>query len=369
VLEVDISHRFEAFRLEARFRAGAGVTALFGRSGAGKSTLVAMVAGLVEPDEGTIRLGDRQLYDSDGGINVPAADRRVAVVFQEPRLFPHLSVWRNLTYGRWAGRRRGSQDPASVIELLGLEKMLDRRPDGLSGGEAQRVSIGRALLADPEILLMDEPLSQLDGARRAEILPWLDRLAHETGVPILYVSHALDEVARLADSLVVLSEGAVVASGQVEDVMRRIDLGPATGRYEAGSLLNGAVEAHDVEFRLTRVAIGEGHIEVPAIDGQAGDAVRMRIRARDVAIAPEPVERTSIRNCLAVEISGIAEEEGAFAEVQMRLAGTGTESPDSEAQYLRARLTRKSVSELGLKTGDRVYALIKAVAVERQAGR
>lgn len=368
MLEVDITHRFEAFRLEARFQAGGGVTALFGRSGAGKSTLVAMVAGLVDPDRGTIRLGERRLYDSDAGIDVPAAARRVAVVFQEPRLFPHLSVWRNLTYGRWAGRRGGSQDPASVIELLGLEKLLDRRPDGLSGGEAQRVAIGRALLADPDILLMDEPLSQLDGARRAEILPWLDRLAHETGVPILYVSHALDEVARLADSMVVLSEGAVVASGPVEDVMRRIDLGPATGRYEAGSLLNGVIDSHDSAFHLTRIFVGESAFEVPTVEGQPGDAVRLRIRARDVAISPTPGGKTSIRNCLAVEISDVVEEEGAFAEVQMRLGQGGTD-PGSEAQYLRARLTRKSVSELGLGPGDKVYALIKAVAVERQSSR
>lgn len=354
--------------MEARFQAGDGVTALFGRSGAGKSTLVAMVAGLVKPDHGMIRLGKRQLYDSDASIDVPAAARRVAVVFQEPRLFPHLSVWRNLTYGRWAGRRSESQDPDSVIELLGLEKLLNRRPGGLSGGEAQRVSIGRALLADPDILLMDEPLSQLDGARRAEILPWLDRLAHETGVPILYVSHALDEVARLADSMVVLSEGTVVASGPVEDVMRRIDLGPATGRYEAGSLLNGVIDRHDNTFHMTRILVGGIAFEVPTVEGRPGDAVKLRIRARDVAISPEPVEKTSIRNCLAVEISDVVEEEGAFAEVQLRLGQGGTDS-DAEVQYLRARLTRKSVAELGLRTGDRGYALIKAIAVERQSGR
>lgn len=363
MLEFDISHRFGTFRLQANFVAGDGVTALFGRSGAGKSTLVAMAAGLVRPDTGTIRLGDRLLYNSDTGTNLPAAARRVAVVFQEPRLFPHLSVWRNLTYGRWAGRRRGTQNPDAVIELLGLEKLLERAPDGLSGGEAQRVSIGRALLAEPEILLMDEPLSQLDGARRAEILPWLDRLSHEIGVPILYVSHALDEVARLADSLVVLSDGKVVASGAVEDVMRRIDLGPATGRYEAGSLLHGVLESHDPDFSLSRITVGGDHVEVPAIEGNAGDAVRLRIRARDVALSLQPPAGSSIRNCLAATIAEIVEEEGAFAEVLLTLG----DSPAGDPLFLRARLTRKSVAELELSQGGRVHALIKAVAVERQS--
>lgn len=368
VLEVDLSHRFGTFRLEARFQAQSGVTALFGRSGAGKSTLVAMIAGLVRPDAGSIRLDGRTLFDSGSGIDVSAAARRVAVVFQEPRLFPHLSVYRNLTYGRWAGRRRGSQDPEAVIELLGLEALLERSPGGLSGGEAQRVSIGRALLADPDILLMDEPLSQLDGARRAEILPWLDRLAHEIGVPIVYVSHALDEVARLADSLVVLSEGKVVASGAVEDVMRRIDLGPATGRYEAGSLLSGTIAEHDEDYQLSRIAIGSGHVEVPSIDGAPGDLVRLRVRARDVALSVAPVAGLSIRNSLAGVVSEIVIEEGAFAEVLLRLGDAdAAETPDS--QYLRARLTRKSVAELGLAEGRAVYALIKAVAVERQSGR
>ncbi len=364
MLDVDIEHSLGGFQLQAGFQADSGVTALFGRSGAGKSTLVAMVAGLVRPDKGHIRLDGRTLFDSAGGTDLPARQRRVAVVFQEARLFPHLSVRHNLTYGRWAGRRSAGQDLDAIIALLGLEQLLDRAPDSLSGGEAQRVSIGRALLADPEILLMDEPLSQLDGARRAEILPWLDRLAHEAGVPVLYVSHALDEVARLADALVVLSDGHVVASGPVEDVMGRIDLGPATGRHEAGTLLHGTIDSHDHDFRLSRVAVGGVTIEVPLIDAAIGDSIRLRVRARDVALALEPPARISVRNCLAATISQIAEEDGPFAEILMNLE----ETPGSEP-FLRARLTRKSVNELGLAAGGRVYALIKAVAVDRQIGR
>ncbi len=364
VLEVDIRHRMGDFQLSAGFEAERGVTALFGRSGAGKSTLVAMIAGLVRPDQGRIRLGERTLFDSDKGIDVPTRHRSVAMVFQEPRLFPHLNVRRNLTYGRWAGRRPGRQNMDAVTALLGLDQLLDRSPDGLSGGEAQRVSIGRALLADPDILLMDEPLSQLDGARRAEILPWLDRLAHEAGVPIVYVSHALDEVARLADFLVVLSDGQVVASGAVDDVMRRIDLGPATGRHEAGSLLHGVIESHDPRYQLSRIAIGDAHVDVPAIDGNAGDPVRLRIRARDVALSLAPANGLSIRNSLAATIEEIVEESGAFAEILLSLRG---DEPDRT--FLRARLTRKSVDELGLGVGGRVHALIKAGAVDRQTGR
>ena len=364
MLDVAIRRNAGRFDLDAQFSTGGGVTALFGRSGAGKSTIVATIAGLIRPDAGTIRLSDRVLFDSEIGVDIPARRRRVAVVFQEPRLFPHLSVRRNLTYGRWAGGRDGKQDFDTVVDLLGLGDFLDRQPDSLSGGEAQRVSIGRALLADPEILLMDEPLSQLDGARRSEILPFLDALAHEAGVPILYVSHALDEVARLADFMVVLSEGAVVAEGAIDEVLRRIDLGPATGRYEAGSLLHGKIADQEPEFGLSRIAFGGHQLEVPAISGTVGDKVRLRVRARDVALASAPIGGVSIRNSLPGTIQEIIEEKGAFAEILLSLY-----SDDNNDLFLRARLTRKSVGEMGLIVGSRVYALIKAVAVDRQAGR
>ncbi len=364
MLDVQIRRRTGSFDLDACFSTGGGVTALFGRSGAGKSTIVSTIAGLVRPDAGSIRLSDRVLFNSEEGVDIPARRRRVAVVFQEPRLFPHLSVRRNLTYGRWAGRRDGNQGFDTVVDLLGLGAYLDRQPDSLSGGEAQRVSIGRALLADPDILLMDEPLSQLDGARRSEILPFLDALAHEAGVPILYVSHALDEVARLADFMVVLSEGQVVAEGSIDEVLRRIDLGPATGRYEAGTLFYGTVADQDPEFGLSRIAVGGDHLEVPAISGAIGDRVRLRIRARDVALAAAPVAGVSIRNSLAGTIREIDEEKGAFAEILLKL-----DADDNGDLFLRARLTRKSVSQLGLSVGSPVHALIKAVAVDRQAGR
>jgi molybdate transport system ATP-binding protein len=353
-LAVNVKDRRGDFSLDAAFEAGPGVTALFGRSGAGKTTIVNMVAGLRRPQAGRVALRDRALFDLDAGINVTTRKRRVGMVFQEARLFPHLSVRANLLYGRWAGRRKAETDFGKVVSLLGLEAFLNRRPQSLSGGEAQRVAIGRALLSGPEILLMDEPLSQLDGARRAEILPFLERLAHEGGVPILYVSHAIDEVARLADQMVVLSEGRVIASGPIEEVFGRIDLGVATGRYEAGALLVGTVTAHDNEFSLTHLRLGEAEVAVPLMEKPPGASVRLRIRARDVALALTPLNDISIRNVLPAEVAAVELEESAYAEVLMVSGG----------QHLRARITRKSAAELKLQSGSRVFALVKSIAIE-----
>jgi molybdate transport system ATP-binding protein len=288
---------------------------------------------------------------------VPTWKRKVGMVFQEARLFPHLSVKANLLYGRWAGRRRSDTRLDSVLSLLGLEAFLDRRPHTLSGGEAQRVAIGRALMAAPEILLMDEPLSNLDGARRAEILPFLERLAHEGGVPIVYVSHQVDEVTRLADSMVVLAEGKVVASGPIEEVFGRVDLGPATGRHEAGAVLGAEIVDHDVAFQLTRLRIAAGELVVPALDRPKGTKVRLRVRSQDVALALSPPSGLSVRNVVPAEIVSVETDSGPNAEVLLSAAG----------QHLRSRITRKSAVELGLRPGLRVFALIKSIAVE--AGR
>ncbi len=353
-LAVAVKDRRGDFTLDATFEAGPGVTALFGRSGAGKTTIVSMVAGLARPREGKIVLSGRVLFDSAGGKSLPTWQRKVGMVFQEARLFPHLSVKANLTYGRWAGGRRSDTRFESVLALLGLEGFLERRPHTLSGGEAQRVAIGRALMAAPEILLMDEPLSNLDGARRAEILPFLEKLAHEGGVPILYVSHQVDEVARLADSIVVLSEGSVVAAGPIEEVFGRYDIGVATGRHEAGAILHAEVVGEDKEFALTRLKIDGMELIVPALDRPTGARVRLRIRSQDVALALAPPENLSVRNVVPAEIVSIEMDAGAYAEVLLSAAG----------QYLRSRITRKSAVELGLRRDLRVYALIKSIAVE-----
>ncbi len=353
-LIVELKDRRGDFSLDVAFEAARGVTALFGRSGAGKTTIVTMVAGLAAPRAGRIVLNDRVLFDSASRQNLPTWRRKVGMVFQEARLFPHLSVKSNLLYGRWAGWRRSDAKLDQVLSLLGLEDFLERRPHTLSGGEAQRVAIGRALMAAPDILLMDEPLSNLDGARRAEILPFLETLAHESGVPILYVSHAVDEVARLADSIVVLAEGRVVASGPIEEVFGRTDLGPATGRHEAGAILNATVVGEDRAFALTRLAVAGAELVVPAVERSTGAKLRLRIRSQDVALALAPPEGLSIRNVIQMTVEDVATDDGAYAEVLLVAAG----------QYLRSRITRKSAVELGLTPGLPVFALIKSIAVE-----
>lgn len=356
-LQVELAAKRASFSLDVAFSAGPGVTALFGRSGAGKTTVVAMIAGLARPEAGRVVLNGRTLLDTRVGLDVTPGRRGVGMVFQEARLFPHLSVRSNLLYGRWAGRRLSPMTLPAVTDLLGIGHLLERRPATLSGGEAQRVAIGRALLAGPEMLLMDEPLSQLDGARRAEILPFLERLAHEGGVPILYVSHAVEEVARLATDIVVLSDGRVAASGPIEEIFGRIDLGPATGRYEAGALLATEVVGHEPEYGLTRLRFGETEIAVPLLERKPGEAVRLRIRARDVAIALEPPRNSSIRNAIPAQVAAVELEEGFFAEVLLVAFG----------QYLRARITRKSAVELRLASGQAVFALVKSVAVLSEA--
>lgn len=355
MLSVDIRKKLGTFEIDARFGTNTGVTALFGQSGSGKTTIINMIAGLVTPDEGRIELDGLVLFDSAHGINVPVGKRRLGNVFQESRLFPHLTVRQNLTFAQWAGRRHSIRPLDEVVDLLGIAPLLDRRPGRLSGGERQRVAIGRAVLADPRVLLMDEPLASLDQSRKSEILPYLDRLRREAGIPIVYVSHALEEVARLAETLVIVSDGKVMASGPLGEIMTRLDLGPATGRHEAGGILECVVGGFDAQWGLNQLDVEGRRLEVPAFKAEIGDRVRLRIRARDVAIALERPTGLSIRNALAVEIVEITEEPGAYAEVLCALGG----------QRLRARLTRASVVELGLVPGLEVQALVKSIAVDR----
>ncbi|MGH6960430.1 MAG: molybdenum ABC transporter ATP-binding protein, partial [Dongiaceae bacterium] len=239
MLEVDAAHQLGDFRLDVRMSAPThGIVALFGKSGSGKTSLVNMLAGLMRPTRGRIALNGAVLFDSAAGIDLPPERRRLGYVFQEGRLFPHLDVRRNLLYG-WhrapAGERAVGLE--RIVELLGIGHLLHRRPTQLSGGEKQRVAIGRALLANPRLLLMDEPLASLDGPRKAEVLPFIERLRDELRLPVVYVSHDMAEIVRLADSVAVMSEGRVAAVGPIEDIMGRLDLRPLTGRYEAGAVL------------------------------------------------------------------------------------------------------------------------------------
>jgi molybdate transport system ATP-binding protein len=355
MLSVSVTHRLGAFTLDAAFESEGGLTALFGRSGAGKTSLINAIAGLYRPDQGRIAVDGVVLADTASGIFVPAHKRRVGYVFQEGRLFPHLNVRQNLVYGRWfAPKTAGGGEFDQIVELLGIGPLLARRPANLSGGEKQRVAIGRALLARPRLLVMDEPLASLDEGRRAEIFPYIERLRDEMLVPVVYVSHSIAEVARLATTLVVLSEGKVAAIGPTAQVMGRIDLFPLTGRTEAGAILATRVAAHDEKFGLTVLRAAAGELRVPHLDLPVGSALRVRIRARDVMIALAPPEGLSALNVLPGIVAEIGAGDGPIVQIRLDCAG----------EALVARLTRRSVETLGLVPGKRVHAVIKSIAFD-----
>jgi molybdate transport system ATP-binding protein len=356
MLAVDVERQLGAFRLEANFVAPRGVVAVFGRSGAGKTSLVNAIAGLDRPDRGSIALDEKVLFDSARGIDVPVARRRVGYVFQEGRLFPHLTVRQNLLYGRWFSRSvPRSVSVERIVELLGLGHLLTRRPAALSGGEKQRVAIGRALLASPQLLLLDEPLASLDTHRKAEILRYIELMRDEIDLPIVYVSHAVEEVVRLADTVVVMAEGKVVAAGAVEEVMGRPDLRPLSAPFEGGAVIDAKVISHDLDYDLTRLAFAGGSLTVPGMDALIGEPVRVRVRARDVSIALSPPVDISITNVLPAQVLRFTPATEGIVEADLDLGGT----------LLRARITRRSKDTLHLTAGQRVYALVKAITLDQ----
>jgi molybdate transport system ATP-binding protein len=358
MLEVDVRFARDAFRLEAKFAAEAPIVALFGRSGSGKTTLVNAIAGLIRPQQGRIAIDGRVLFDSQRGVDLAPESRRVGYVFQEGLLFPHLSVRANLHYGeRLTPAAERFVDRMRVVSLLGLEPLMDRQPATLSGGEKQRVAIGRALLASPRMLLMDEPLASLDAPRKSEILAYVELLRDELKLPIVYVSHALEEVTRLADHLVVLADGRVLAEGPAASVMSRTDLRPHLGRFEAGAVVETRVKGHDERYGLTTLAFEGGELIVPNVDALPGEPVRARIRARDVSLALARPEGLSVQNILAATVRTISDEYGAIIDVELQLGAT----------LLIARVTRKAVDELRLVPGQPVFALIKAVSIDRRS--
>lgn len=353
MISVDISLRRGDFALDAAFETPSnGVTAIYGRSGSGKTTIINAVAGLVRPERGRISIAGSVLFDRDAGIDLPIAKRRLGYVFQEGRLFPHMSVERNLLYGRRSG---ADQHPtlAETVELLGLSSLLTRRPSSLSGGERQRVAIGRALLANPHILLMDEPLASLDGARRAEILPYLASLRRALDIPVVYVSHQMDEVIRLADTMVLVEAGKVAACGSVEALTSRFDLAPLTAERDAGAVLACTVSEHDTRFGLTRLSFSGGSLWVGALDLAVGDRVRVRIGARDIALALTPPSGISMLNVIETTVTEIGAGQSSQVDVGLMAGDTA----------LWARLTRRSVSELAITPGMKVHALVKSVSI------
>ncbi len=358
-LSVSVAHRRGDFALDVDFAAPGGVTALFGRSGAGKTTLVDAIGGLLRPARGRIALGNRVLLDTERGIFVPRHRRRIGTVFQEGRLFPHLSVRQNLLFGRWfAPRAEEGAGFDAVVDLLGIAPLLGRRPAGLSGGEKQRVAIGRALLSKPRLLLMDEPLSALDDARKAEILPYIERLRDEAGVPIVYVSHSVAEVARLADTLVVLDAGRATAAGPAGEVLSRLDVAPLAGAREAGAVLDARVAAQDERFGLTVLDTRAGSLRVPRIDLAVGAALRVQVPARDVLLSLEAPLGTSALNVLPATVAEIRTVDGTGAEIRLDCGGAA----------LLARITRLSLSEMELAPGRRVFAVVKSVALDQSSG-
>lgn len=350
-LDVDVDHKRGSFHLQARFTAAPGLTALFGRSGSGKTSLVSIVGGLIRPDRGRIVIDGQPLVDTERRLFVPAHRRRIGYVFQDSRLFPHLSVRRNLLYGRWFARGNGgaTADLGAVVELLGIGHLLERNPESLSGGEKQRVAIGRALLARPRLVLMDEPLASLDESRRSEILPYIERLRDEAGVPILYVSHSVAEVARLATTVVIMTEGRVTAVGPVLDIL------PLAEATDGGSVLEATVGRHDEAFQLSVLHSAAGELQVPRLNAPVGAHVRAYIRSRDVMLSLQPPQDISALNVLAGRISAIAPTANAQADVRL----------DCNGATLIARLTAKSVDRLALAPGRPVYAVVKSVSFER----
>jgi len=357
MLEVAVSRKRGDFLLDASFAAPTpGVIALFGASGAGKTTLVHCLAGLARPDAGRIALNGSVLFDATRGIDVPAERRRVGLVFQDARLFPHLSVEGNLRYGLkrapQAERRIGFDQ---VVALLGIAHLLARRPHALSGGERQRVALGRALLAQPRFLLMDEPLASLDAQRKAEVLPYLERLHSEFDLPIVYVSHDWGEVAALADTLVLLEQGRAVAAGPLAELSARVDLPQLSGRGDAGAVIDARVAGHEPQRGLTRLAFPGGELLAPQLDRPVGERLRLRVRAREVVLATEPPRGISVHNVLAGEVTAISDADGPHALVAARVGPTS----------FLARVTRDAVHRLGLKSGSAVHVLVKSVALDR----
>jgi molybdate transport system ATP-binding protein len=352
-LNVDIRRQLGALDLNIRLDAPRGVTAIFGRSGAGKTSLINVIAGLLHPDAGQITLNGRAL--TGPGLHVAAHKRRIGYVFQDARLFPHLNVRQNLTFGM---RRAGPSAPGldEVTALLGIEHLLHRAPRSLSGGEAQRVALGRALLSGPELLALDEPLAALDERRKQDILPYLEAL--RTGplrCPVLYVSHSLDEIARVADQIALLENGKIIRQGPVFDVLSDPTALPNIGVRQAGAMIQATVADHGPDG-ITTLRTSAGTLELPGISAPPGAQIRLRVMAQDVILSLDRPVGLSSRNILPATVKAIHHGDGPGAAIVVQ---SGTDR-------LLARLTTRAVRDLALQPGQQVFAIFKATTIAPQ---
>ena len=357
MIDVRLQLNYSGFALNVDLHLpGRGVTALYGHSGSGKTTCLRCIAGLERAEQGFIQVNDEVWQDSRNGLSVPPHKRALGYVFQEPSLFAHLSVRANLEFGlKRIARQLRRVEMAQATELLGIGHLLERHPQHLSGGERQRIGIARALLTSPRLLLMDEPLAALDSKRKGEILPYLERLHDELDIPVLYVSHAQDEVARLADHIVLLSDGKALASGPIGETLARLDLPMALGD-DAGVVVNGSVSAYDDHYHLLTLQLPGSalHLRVAHAPMAVGKALRVKVQARDVSLSLQAEEHSSILNRLPVTvIQEIAADNNAHVLVRL----------DAEGTPLLARITRFSRDQLQLHPGQTLWAQIKAVAV------
>ncbi len=342
------------FELSVNLRLpNSGVSVLFGHSGSGKTTLLRCIAGLQKPQQSYLEINGLIWQDSDDGIFLPTHQRPIGYIFQDANLFSHLNVEENLNFGlKRIGASLNTAKVEQIVKLLGIEHLLDRMPERLSGGEKQRVAIARALVLNPEILLMDEPLASLDSKRKQEILPFLTRLNQELNIPILYVTHSHQEVAQLADYLVLMDGGKVQAAGTLSETLSRLDL-PLSQERDATTVWNANVVEHEREFHLTRVAFEGGSLYLPAIDAKIGTSLRVQIYARDVSLVLEVPRATSVLNILPAQIVGLTDGERGQTIVRL----------DVGNQPLLAHITKKSATVLNLKIGKDVFVQIKGMSI------
>ncbi|MEP2716516.1 molybdenum ABC transporter ATP-binding protein [Pseudophaeobacter sp.] len=354
MLSVALRQKLSEFSLEISFEAPPGVTVLFGGSGSGKTTVVNAVAGLNRPETGHVALNDRVLFDLDRGIWLPPHRRRIGYIFQEGRLFPHLTVQQNLLFGRWfAPKGAAREDLDRIVTMLGIAPLLSRQPGDLSGGEKQRVAIGRALLASPDLILADEPLAALDEARKEEILPYFERLRDEVKIPVLYVSHSAAEVARLATSVVVLQDGKVQRQGSAAEVLSDDRVMP-TGVRAAGALLEARLKRHHPDG-LSELEAGGLPLFLPQLRQNPGSLLRVRILAQDVILSRHKPEGLSALNILPGTVQHIRGGNGPGAMVSLK----------TDAGRVLARITQRSAKALELEEGIHCYAVVKSVAIAR----